>query len=196
MAARSSAGVGVGITITLLGVACLGLFISTIVFYSKYQRSDRDLTTTRQEWDLWVRKDEQNSDTIGRLRQLSAQDKPAKSVVGYLSDQMRKTMAKTTGRATDGYAQLEGEIKNVSGAETGTLVGVIRDREASIADLTSKLAESDKARTTALANMEAEADRVKNKIAAYDKTVATLNGDIDRYKAEVEQYRESVNKAK
>src|SRR6185295_5610776 len=105
MAARSSAGVGVGITITLLGVACLGLFISTIVFYSKFQRSDRDLTTTRQEWDVWVRKDEQNSDTMGRLRELAKKDTPPKSVMGYLNDQLRKSMQKVTGRAGDGFDQ-------------------------------------------------------------------------------------------
>jgi hypothetical protein len=194
MAARSSAGVGVGITITLLGVACLGLFITTIVFYSKFQRSERELTTNRQEWDTWVRRDEQNGDAVGRIRELAKKDK--KSVVGYLNDSMRTTMARVTGRAGDGLEALESELKKIEGADTSNLVSVVHGREASIADLTAKLAESDKARITALENMQAEAERVKTKIAAYDKTVATLNTDIERYKAEVEQYRESVNKAK
>lgn len=194
MAARSSAGVGVGITITLLGVACLGLFISTIVFYSKFQRADRDLTTTRQDWDTWVRRDEQNGDTMGHMRELAR--KGNKSVLGYLNDAFRTTMQKATGNASDSLDQLATTVKGIQGAETGSLVGVIRDREASIADLTSKLAKADQERLNALANMEGEATRVKEKIASYDKTIATLSGDIDRYKSEVEQYREAVNKAK
>jgi hypothetical protein len=194
MAARSSAGVGVGITITLLGVACLGLFISTIVFYSKFQRSDRELTASRQDWDTWVRRDEQGSDTIGSLRGVAKKDN--KSVIGYLNDSLRGTMQKVTGSKSTTPEGLDTELKNIAGADTSSLIGVIHARDDSIKDLTSKLAESDKARQTALANMQAEAERVKTKIAAYDKTVATLNSDIDRYKGEVEQYREAVNKAK
>src|ERR1041385_3705837 len=95
MAARSSAGVGVGITITLLGVACLGLFISTIIFYSKYQKLDRDLASKTQEWDQWVKGSEQGSDIIARLRDTARKDK--KSVVASLNDSLRDAMQKATG---------------------------------------------------------------------------------------------------
>src|SRR5436190_1374568 len=147
MAARSSAGVGVGITITLLGVACLGLFITTIVFYSKFQRSDRELTTSRQEWDSWVSRGEQGSDTVGRLREVAR--KKNQSVVGYLNDSLRGTMQKVTGRPGDTPDQLDAELKKVEGAGTNNLLGVIGAREASIKDLTSKLEQADKARQTA-----------------------------------------------
>ena len=49
MASRSSAGIGVGITITILGVACLTLFILTIVFLSKYQATNRNLLAFQTE---------------------------------------------------------------------------------------------------------------------------------------------------
>lgn len=194
MAARSSAGVGVGITITLLGVACLALFITTIVFYSKFQRSDRELTTSRQEWDSWVSRAEQGSDTVGRLREVAR--KKTQSVVGYLNDSLRGTMQKVTGRPGDTPDQLDAELKKIEGAGTNNLVGVVAAREATIKALTTSLEQAEKDRQTANANLQNEAARVEQKIAAYDKTVATLNADIDRYKAEVEQYRQQVNEAK
>ncbi|MEX2218047.1 MAG: hypothetical protein WD749_04740 [Phycisphaerales bacterium] len=191
MAARSSAGVGVGITITLLGLACLALFITTIVFYSKFQRSDRELTTTRMEWDNWVRRDEQNADTIGRLRDLARKEN--KSVVGYLNDSLRGTMQKVSGKPGDGPEQLAADLARVEGAGSSTLLGVIRARDASIADLTSKLQEAEKNFQTANTNLQNEAARVQAKIASYDKTIQTLTGDVDRYKNEVEQYRQQIN---
>jgi hypothetical protein len=193
MAARSSAGVGVGITITLLGVACLALFITTIVFYSKYQKVDRDLASKTDDWNSWVSRAEQTDDTIARLHETAKKGK--KSVVGYLNDSLRDSMQKVTGTASDNVDQLTSKIKS-EGAEGTSLLSFVADQKSKLADLTSKLAQSEKDRTTALADLQAEADRVKTKVASYDKTVATLNSDIDRYKGEVEQYREAVNQAK
>lgn len=195
MAARSSAGVGVGITITLLGVACLSLFITTIVFYSKYQKVDRDLASKTDDWNSWVSRAEQTDDTIARLHETAKKAKPSKSVVGYLNDSLRDSMQKVTGTASDNVDQLTSKIKS-EGAGEGSLLSFVADQKSKLADLTSKLAQSEKDRTTALADLQAEADRVKTKVASYDKTVATLNSDIDRYKGEVEQYREAVNQAK
>src|ERR1043165_3474848 len=162
MAARSSAGVGVGITITLLGVACLGLFISTIIFYSKYQKLDRDLASKTQEWDQWVKGNEQGSDIIARLRDTARKEK--KSVVGYLNDSLRDAMTKATGSAGTNSAELAEQLKKIEGGETSNLIAIVRAREASIESLNTQLAESDKNRQTALANMQAEADRKSTRL--------------------------------
>lgn len=194
MAARSGAGVGIGVTVTLLGVAALALFITTVVFYSRYQRVERDLTTRQAEWDSWVRREEQGSDAIARLR--SQAERENRSVVGFLNDSLRQVMQRVTGNPGDTVSRLIEQLDRVEGARTTSLLGVVREREARIADLTARLEQADAARRAALEDLQTESQRVRQKLEAYDRTVATLNADIDRYKQEVEQYRQETNRFK
>lgn len=194
MASRSSAGIGVGITITLLGVLSLALFITTIVFLSKYNAAQRQLTANVTEREAYIRQNEVQSDTVQNLR--TAAQKENKSVVGYLNDSLRRTMSAVTGQANDTYETMVAKLKSVPGAESNNLLGVIRDRDAQIASLTQQLSEAEKARQTALRDLTNEVERVKALSAAHQKTIDTLNADIERYKGEVETYRQAVNDAK
>ena len=194
MASRSSSGIGVGITITLLGVACLALFITTIVFLSKYNGAQRNFTQLTSDVAEIVRPDEAQTETVVRIKELAKKDR--KSAISFMNESLKSTMSAVSGSANDTFEQLAEKLKKVEGASSNNLIGVIRSRDAQIADLTTKLAESDKNRQTALNDLAQEGERVKALEAAHKKTIETMNADIDRYKAEVETYRQQVAEAK
>ncbi len=196
MAARTSAGVGVGVTVTLLGVLSLALFITTIIFLSKYQRASKDLLTLQNDMDVFANANERNRDDINRIKDAARNARPAKSVVAYLNDSLRTTMQRTTGAAADTVDQLVSKLEKVEGASGTSLLGVVRDRDGEIDRLKRELSLADEARVTALANLDNEVQRVARLQESHQQTVAALNADIDRYKGEVDSYRESVNGAK
>jgi hypothetical protein len=194
MASRSSSGIGVGITITLLGVVCLALFITTIVFLSKNNAAQRSIKTLQEETAEYVRQEERQNDTIARLRDTAR--KSGKSVVGYLNDSMRQTMQRTTGSPAETVAGLEKRLETIEGASSNTLLGVIAERERQIRDLNTKLEQADKDRQAALNNQANEAARTKALQEGHQKTIAAMNTEIERYKGEVDRYRDEVNEAK
>lgn len=194
MAARTSAGVGVGVTVTLLGVLCLALFITTIIFLSKFQRASKDLVQLQQETDVFVTTNERNRDDIRRIR--DAAGRTRKSVVAYLSDSFRTAMQRVTGSPGDTVDQMTAKLDAVEGAGGNSLLGVVRDREGEIARLQGERDQAEQARSTALTNLDNEVQRVSRLQESHQQTVAALNADIDRYKGEVDVYRESVNTAK
>ncbi len=195
MAARTSAGVGVGVTITLLGVVCLTLFITTIVFLSKYQAADKKVKDNEQQNEAYVKKAERERDDILRLKDQAQRDQ-RKSVVGYLNDTMRATMRAVTGSSTDTLEQLNNRLAQVEGATGKSLLDVVRDRDAQIRRLSDEVKQADEARVTAQTNLTNEANRIKQLVEGHQATIAALNNDIGRYKAEVDSYRDAVNQAK
>ena len=195
MASRSGgAGVGVGITITLLAIGCLALFILTIVFFSKFQRADRLLVQTRQETAEFVRDNERAGDQFQRLRQPSKDEN--KSVMGYLNDSLRTTMGRVTGVPNDSVGSMTAKLDSIEGATTNSLVGVIADRDAQIAQLNTQMKALDEDRKTAIADKNNEAARVDLIQDGHKQTLAALNEQLDRYKSEVEAYRAEVVKTK
>lgn len=195
MAARTSAGVGVGVTITLLGVVSLTLFVLTIVFLSKYQAAQQELRRFDQEYEAFIKKAERNRDDIQRLKDV-AQRSGQQSLVAYLADSMKESMRRVTGSASDSFDQMTSKLDRVDGAKSNNLLGVIRDREASLARAQEALKQAEQDRTTALANLAAEADRVKQLVDSHQNTIAAMNADIDRYKGEIEQFRQDISQAK
>lgn len=194
MAARTSSSIGVGITITLLGVASLTLFILMIVFLSKYQATSRLLAEHSQETESFIRASERQRDDIRRIREVAGQQN--KSVVGYMQDSWQTAMASITGSRTDSVEQFKDRLARVEGASASNLLTVVRNRESEISRLQSELEQAERDRRTALEDRANEAARVRDLNEQHARTIATLNNDIDRYRQEVETYRDQVNEAK
>lgn len=194
MAARTSAGVGVGVTVTILGVLSLALFILTIVYLSRSQRAEADLAKLQQDTEVFVKSSEAQRDDVRRLKDAAQRER--KSVIGYLSDSMRTSMQRVTGSGGDTFEQLIAKLDAIPDAKGNALLAVLRTRDGTIERLTREGAQADQDRTTALTNLANESDRVQRLQQGHQQTIAALNGDIDRYKSEVDSYRESVNDAK
>lgn len=194
MAARTSAGVGVGVTITLLGVISLTLFVLTIVFLSKSQSLQGELKQLRTETDSYITTPERNQDDVRRLR--DAAGRANQSLVAYLTSSMKNTMSRVTGAASDGMEQFNSKLDAALGGSGGNLLGALRDRDSQIGTLQSQLTQADADRTTALANLAAETERTKQLNASHQATITAMNSDIDKIKAEIEAYRQGTNQAK
>ncbi len=192
MASRTSASVGVGITVTVLGVLCLGLFIATIVFLSKFQNADRQLKQALSEQSDIIAADERNSDSVQTLKAAAKQDK--KSLVKYLSESLKTASARVTGTPGDTPENMFKKIEAI--APSGSLSDLINSQKGEIDTLNARLKKADDDRQAALANLQAEGDRVKSLVESQKKTIEGLNADIGRYRAEVETNRTDVNGAK
>jgi chromosome segregation ATPase len=161
---------------------------------ASFQGAQRQLNQNIAESEEFIRQDERNNDAIQRFKDPAKQARM--SVVGYLNDSLKQTMGAVSGSANDTFTQLSEKLQKVEGASSNNLIGVVHTRDAEIADLKTKLDDSDKSRQTALQDLRNEADRTKALEEAHKKTIDSMNADIDRYKAEVEQYRQQVNEAK
>jgi len=192
MASRSSGGSGLVVTVAILGVACLALFILTIVFLSKYQAASRTLAQMNDDTNEIVRANERQSDEVTSLRSVAS--KKQQSVVKYLNSSLRTAMKGATGTETDTVETL-GSAMEKEGV-TVSLLSSLRDAKSTIAALNSKVDQADKARNTAIQDRENEVERSKKLTESHNKTVQAMNSDIDKYKAEVEAYRLSVDDAK
>ncbi len=195
MASRSSGGSGLVITVAILGVASLALFITTIVFLSKYQAANRNLGQMISDTEDFVKPDERSSDKIGRIKDAAKNGSPKRSVVGYLADSMQTTMSRVSGSPTDSVTDLNKKLDE-AGITSSTLMSTVASLKTEIAALNDRVVKADAARTTAQQDMQNEVERTKKLQDSHNKTVQAMNGDIDKYKGEVEAYREATNKSK
>ncbi len=193
MASRSSGGSGQLIAIAILGVASLALFILTIVFLSKYQAANRNLTQVMADTDEIIRADERRGDNVS---QITAKAKAAKqSVFGYLSSSLRESMNKSTGASSDTVAELSKKMDD-EGVSGNNLLAALRDRKNEIVAMEARVKQADAARNTAHEDLQNEIKRTKELSESHNRTVQAMNTDIDKYKAEVETYRQSVAEAR
>jgi len=194
MAARSGSGTGMLVTVVILGVLTLGLFITTIIFFSKTNAALREKAQLQQESQTFVREDERQRDDIGQVRAAATQQ--GKSVVGYLMQSMQDTMQMVTGSRRDGVAELKNKLAGVRGAETQSLLAVIREREQELARERQRAEAAEAARNRAQADLENMAKRVAELETAQRETLAALNSEVTVTMDEVDRYREEVQRTK
>lgn len=194
MAGRTNTSIAMGVTITLLGVATLALFVSSIVFFAqakKLENENKKLTTDIQDF---VRTGERNDD---QLRAMVEQARGAnQSLVGYLAASLQSTMQRVTGQRRDSFAALEEKLKTIPGADNAPLMNVLIDRNAALTDTQQKLQEADAARQAALADKKAEMDRVQKIMAAHQATIDALNAEVGQYRGELSEFRGGLDNVK
>lgn len=193
MASRSSAGVGVGVTIAILGVACLGLFILTIVFYSKFQAAQ----TRNQQADADLREivtaGERQTPQVRAIVDRARQKAPAESAVTYLRESLRTMSDMAIGTKTDDIEQVRRRLAGVQGLGNQSLVAFVETQRRQVEAAESRLSEAEAARATALKDRENEANRVQALRTAHASTVASLEDKIGSYRSEIDQYRDEIN---
>lgn len=188
MAARTSAGTGMLVTFTLVSVLALALLITTVIFYAGRRAALNRVADLSQNSVKIVREDELNGNDVPRIRPLAEAQR--KSVVGYLVQQQQDLMQRVTGSARDTLDDLNKKLGEDFGG--GNLLGTLQERTAEIAALTKRVTDAEASAQRALADKEAEVARVKDIEASQAKTLTELNGQVDQYKAEVDQLRDEV----
>ncbi len=192
MAARTNMGVGMGITVGLLGTATLGLFVLTFVFLAGKQNAEKERDALREQYKEIVTETERNGDD---LRKLIAEAKP-KSLAAYLVEQTKAVGQKTTGNERDTPKTLATSIAaTLDGTSSSNLQALVAALKDEIAQLKKAKEASDSARTRALTDQANEVELTKKQKADFDSAVAAMSGDINKYKDGVDALRGQLNKA-
>jgi len=194
MAGRTSSSLGVGIAITILSVLTLTLFVTTTVYFGKFKSVQQKLTQIETENEAFVKGNERDRDDVRTL--LNDAKASKQSLVSYLADSLQNTMQKVTGSKRDTVAKMNEKLKTIPGADAGSLVNVISDRDGKISQLEAALVKADGDRKTALADQQNEGNRLKDIESAHAATVASLGAEVEKYKKEVETFRDGINAAK
>lgn len=194
MAGRTSTSIGVGVTVTLLGVATLALFITTVIFFANKRAAERSLDEARRTTQEYVSDTDRANDAVNRAREAGKGQRL--SAIGYLIDTQQKTMQRVTGSRSDTLDDLNKKLDGVKGAAGQNMLTLIRQRDSEITALAQQLADANTAKDRALTDRENEVKRVKALEDSQKATLAALNAELDKYKDEVDQYREELNQAK
>lgn len=192
MAARTNMGVGLGITVGLLGTATLALFVLTFVFLAGKQNAEKERDSLREQFKEIVTDNERNGDD---LRKLIAEAKP-KSLAAYLVEQTKAVGQKTTGSERDTPKTLAASIQQaLEGSSSSNLLALIAAKDGEIAQLKKEKDLAEAARTRALTDQQNEVELTRKQKADFDAAVAAMSGDITKYKDGVDALRAQLNKA-
>lgn len=191
MAARTSTGLGVGIAVTLLGIATLGLFVTTIIMWSQANAQRKRADEQEQRTAEFIREDERGQDRVVKLK--TDAKNARQSLVGYLIETQGNIMQRVTGSKTDTLADLSSKSKFGPEADTQTVLGMYKAANTEIEALKGQLAQAQADAERARQDQVNEAKRVASIDENMKKTLAANAGEVGTYKDEVDQLRESIN---
>lgn len=193
MASRTGTSVGVGVTVAILSVLSLGLFVTSVVFYGKFQGARRDLLQQQTQQNEIIRADERQRDDIVALLD-EAKRPPARSLVGYLAESLQKTMTLVTGDRRTTPARLQELAGQVEGAASAPLLQVLREREQRLASLQAQYDKANADLQAALADLQNEQRRVAGIERRYEELLSGLGSDVARNAELVAQFRQGTER--
>lgn len=192
MAARTSASTGTLVTVTVLGLATLGLFITSVVFFANKRAAETRATAAEATTAEFLSERDRNDPVIQRLKEDAKKKKS--TVVGYMLTERKEIMQRATGVERDTVETMDLQLKNAG--VTTNLLASVKDRSSQIDALKKQLGDAESARDRALQDKENESKRVKDIEAAQRQTVAALTAQVDQTKQEADTLRDEVTKFK
>jgi len=189
--ARTNTSVGMGVTVTLLGVLLLATFILSIVFYGQAQRAERELADIEVEASEIILPSERNRDAIQTLQQQASQRR--ESLVGYLTTSLDRISDDALGRARfPGLEEAQREIEQARGDATESLSALLDTRARRIDRLRSDLEQARAAADNARADLQKKVEELAQERRRHDETIAGLREEIGVYRDGVEAYGSDV----
>lgn len=194
MAAKTSMGVGLSITVGLLSTATLVLFILTFVFLARKQNLEQEIQKLQDEYKEVVTNSERNSDEVRKL--IADAKKKNQSLAAFMVDTSRTLGEKTlgTGGVTPS-ALVEGIGKALEGQGAGSFAGALADRDSKLADLDKRLKDAESARQRALTDFQNAVELTSRQKADYDSGVAAMSKNINKYKDDIDESRKQLTDA-
>jgi hypothetical protein len=190
MAGKTSSSVGVGVAVTLLSVTTLGLFVTTAIYFGKYNSQKEEFNKLKNETDQFIKTNERQD---GEVQALTADARKAgKSLVSYMRSRVGGVMKATTGVENTKFDDFDSQVTKLLGGEGGTLIGAISSRDSQIASLKDEANAADTARRAAIEDLErtrtqvestqkdliAENEKLKTQIAGYEAELKNFNAGL------------------
>jgi len=192
MAARTSTGLGVGIAVTLLGIASLGLFVTTIIMWSQASAQKKRADEQEQRTAEFIREEERGQDTVVKLKEQAKQAR--KSLVGHLIAGQGDLMQRVTGARTDSDKDIDSKFGEA--AKGQNVLSLYRNSQSEITSLKSQLEQAKDAAERSRQDQVNESKRVATIETTKNETLAALSAQVDDYRGEVDKLRESINEYK
>jgi len=194
MSGRTSAGLGAGITITVLSILTLALFVTTVVFFGQANNAKRAQADAESQNSDFVTGAEKNTEAVRAILAEAKQNK--KSLVGYLSESYGNAMERVTGSRRDTPASFKSKVDAVKGSENQALLNIITGLNTDLSSASSQSAEANRAREAALADAAAQAERYEKLRKQMDESYKSLADDVGRTKTDADAYRDGFEKSK
>ncbi|MCA9311245.1 MAG: hypothetical protein KDA21_08570 [Phycisphaerales bacterium] len=193
MATRTSASVGMMVTLAIFALLTLALFVLTIVFFARTTRLQADMAAAQLEYETAIRPSERNDRWL-ELQRL-AQDE-GMGVVAYLDGQIDDLKKMAAGTARVSLATVAEQKAELLGPDAGSYYDSVRDLNQRNERLRSELKSAQEALDAANIDLQAEVERVQNIEDEHTRTVQGLNDQINNYKSQIDGYREELASAK
>lgn len=190
MAARTSTSIGVGATITILGVATLGLFITSMLFYAQRREALNRVAQADETTKDFLSPTDRNDPIVIKMKE---EAKGKKTVIRQLVDERKEIMSKATGSDRDLVSKL---TETLDKEKAASLVGAIRDRNNEIESLKTRFANAEAARDRAQQDQLNASNRIKAMEDNSNATLAALREEVGKTKSETDAMRDDVSKTK
>lgn len=208
MAGRTGAGVGIVVTISLLGVTTVTFLVLSIFLWAEYQETSKELAATEAVNNEIIRPDERE---IGGIRDLQQQaNRENKTLVRYLVDSRRDTMGLLSGFPEDSLEDVrqradalelrqgpDGSDQSLGGAiaASGSVFGVIQDLRSERDDLLERAADAEDAADLAEGELDQRTQEFEQFRSSQLAAVSSLQAQIGDLAADAQQYREGIRQA-
>jgi len=182
------------VTVTLLGVSSLVLFVLMIIFLGKYRGMEQQLDAFNREQADYITAGERNSADVSRL--LDAARKERQSLVRYMIDSQQSVMQRVTGAKGDDAEALGTKLESIQGADTVSLIQLVRNLQGQIGNLERDLSQAQAAQAAAQRDRDTEASRVAQIEQDYTQQISSLQAQLKQYATDVESYRQGTDSAR
>ncbi|MGP1310375.1 MAG: hypothetical protein ACTS27_09280 [Phycisphaerales bacterium] len=185
MASKTSANTGTLVFVGLLGVATVGLFVTSVVFFAKTNRLTNELAAARSDQQYVISPD-QRAQYEAQLREAQSN---RTTLVGLLNDRLGETMRRVTGSERTTVDQLDQRLAAFEGGDTSPALTVLQNMQSEVQSLERERDQARAAAERAQADLTNEVEARQRAQQQFEQALAAANAELDQYKAEVESYR-------
>lgn len=185
MASKTSANTGTLVFVGLLGVATVGLFVTSVVFFAKANRLTNELAAARADQQHIISPD-QRAQYESLIRE--AQQNRT-TLVGLVNDRLGQTMRRVAGSERTTVDQLNQRLAGFPGADTSPVLTVLANMQSEIQSLQRERDQARAAAERAQADLTNEVEARQRAQQQFEEALAAANAELGQYKAEVESYR-------
>ncbi|TVQ62001.1 MAG: hypothetical protein EA378_05920 [Phycisphaerales bacterium] len=190
--ARTSTSVGMGVTITILGILTFAFFVTTIIFFGQMNSARNDLADYEARMSEWVTPADQQNDQIRVFADLA--DRENKSAIAYLAESLNESIRLGLGGRGSITELRQASEPLVAGSSRG-LVGAVRQRDSQAAQLNTRIREIEASLETAQQALLAERQKVERISQDFSRQLASMEEQVQRTTGEIESYRTGINAA-
>lgn len=201
MAARTSSGIGVIVSLVIFIVVSVVLLVLTIAFYSGQTREREAAADAERTMNKYVTAQQRQADWLRSIE--AAAGSSNKSVAQYMQDMYQQLMGFAVGNPGENFTAAQSKFANLGVAQGQSIystmqstVNKLRDTESKMAALDQRLTERDNQISNLQAQLEqAERERAEQ-VAAVERQYAASKQEIQDGLNQLTDLRASMEEAK